>query len=63
MDMKPAEDFQSGVESRSKQPSIEKQMQMPNLDNFEFPVNEASMMFTPGHSGILFILSLQQRNH
>ncbi|XP_026389381.1 sister chromatid cohesion 1 protein 1-like [Papaver somniferum] len=47
----PAEDFQSGVESRSKQPSIEKQMQMPNLDNFEFPVNEASMMFTPGHSG------------
>ncbi|KAI3866286.1 hypothetical protein MKW98_007941 [Papaver atlanticum] len=46
-----AEDFQSGVESRSKQPSIEKQMQMPNLDNFEFPVNEASMMFTPGHSG------------
>ncbi|KAI3908516.1 hypothetical protein MKX01_009318 [Papaver californicum] len=47
----PAEDFQSGVGSHSKQPSIEKQMQMPNLDNFEFPVNEANMMFTPGHSG------------
>ncbi|KAI3986847.1 hypothetical protein MKX01_014548 [Papaver californicum] len=46
-----AEDVQSGVGSHSKQPSIEKQMQMPNLDNFEFPVNEANMMFTPGHSG------------
>ncbi|KAI3949228.1 hypothetical protein MKW92_036060 [Papaver armeniacum] len=47
--MKPAEGFQSGVESRNH--PLRSKLQMPNVDNFEFPVNEANMMFTPGRSG------------
>ncbi|KAF6135560.1 hypothetical protein GIB67_015413 [Kingdonia uniflora] len=55
MDMKPAEEFHTGVSSQPKPVSVEKQVSMEkhmaNPDNLKFPVTEATMMVTPGNSG------------
>ncbi|KAF6135491.1 hypothetical protein GIB67_015344, partial [Kingdonia uniflora] len=55
MDMKPAEEFHTGVGSQPKPVSVEKQVSMEKRmakpNKFEFPVTEATMVVTPGNSG------------
>ncbi|KAF6172016.1 hypothetical protein GIB67_029434 [Kingdonia uniflora] len=55
MDMKPAEEFHTGVGFQPKPISVEKQVSMENHmanpDNFEFLVTEATMMVMPRNLG------------